>query len=230
MRGASRPSSASATRCCVRAASLLPLAVLLGALACQSRTGFAPGLSGMRTELRVIGSERLGPYLAAELARKDDALDAYVLPSESCLAVFEAGATVTYVDTGPQGVYRRGEASCQGLGVGHLLVWRDRDRHSAGTVLPRTQVAYRVIHRGERFTLLRGQFPGAARIGFTGQGDLVAVVPTGGECAAIVEQRAASMEYRDKGSRTFSLVGPNGLCEIHGFAQPPPQVAAPEAQ
>ncbi|HEM46258.1 MAG TPA: hypothetical protein ENO23_04345 [Alphaproteobacteria bacterium] len=213
---------------CAPAAALLLLALAVAAAGCQSRTGLAPGLSGMRTDMKVLGTRTLGPYLVARLDMNGKNLEAYTLPTERCTGVFAEGAAVVYVDTGPQGVYRRGDLECQALGVGNLLVWRDRRRHSSAEIAPRTQAAFRVIHRGDEFALLRGQFPGASRIGFTGDYDLVAVIPVTGECAAILDQRAASLEYRDKGPRVLSLVGPGGLCEVHGLAQPPPQQPPPD--
>lgn len=213
---------------CAPAAALLLLALAITAAGCQSRTGLAPGLFGMRTDMKVLGTSTLGPYLAARLDMNGKTLEAYTLPTETCTGVFAEGAEVVYVDTGPQGVYRRGDLECQALGVGNLLVWRDRSRHSSKEIAPRTQAAFHVIHRGDEFALLRGQFPGARRIGFTGDYDLVAVIPVSGECAAILDQRAASLEYRDKGPRVLSLVGPSGLCEVHGLAQPPPRHTPPD--
>lgn len=217
---------------CLRPAHVLPVALLalaVGAAGCQSKSGLAPGLSGMRTTMKVLGTEPLGPYLAVQLDMNGKAIDAYVMPSAACSAVFVVGEEVEYVDNGPQGVYERGDARCQGMGVGNLLVWRNRSRHSTAVPVPRSQAAYRVIYRGDTYALLRGQFPGASVIGFTGDYDIVAIVPVGGECAPLLEQRSASMEYRGKGSRVYSLTGRNGLCDIHGFAQPPPQLRAPDA-
>lgn len=203
---------------------------ILSSFGCQmeSKKGFGPGLSGVRTILKVRSTSSLGPYLAAHLELNDQPFDAYVLPSEPCRDVFKDGEDVTYVDNGPQGVYRRGDARCQGMGVGNLVIWRNRRRHRMRTPVPRTQVTYRKIYQGDQFALLRGQFPGVGHIGFSNTYDLVAVVPVGGECAPLLDQINARMEYRDKGSQVFSLVGRTGLCNIHGFAQPPPQIPPPE--
>ena len=205
-------------------------AAIVSAPGCQmqSKKGFAPGLSGVRTILKVKNTTSLGPYLAAHLELNDQPFDAYVIPSEPCRDVFQNGEDVTYVDNGPQGVYRRGDARCQGMGVGNLVIWRNRRRHRMRTPVPRTQVTYRKIYQGEKYALLRGQFPGVGHIGFSNTYDLVAVVPVGGECAPLLDQINARMEYRDKGPQVFSLVGRTGLCNIHGFAQPPPQIPAPE--
>lgn len=208
---------------CARVLPVAVVALLTLSSGCQSRSGLGPGLSGTRTAMQVMGSGPLGPYLAARLDMNGKPLDAYVMPSDECRAVFVTGTEITYIDNGPQGVYQRGEHRCQGMGVGNLLVWRNRSRHSSAAPAPRSQAAFHVIHRGDEYSLLRGQFPGASMIGFTGDYDLVAIVPSGGECAGILSQRTASLEYRDKGSRVYSLVGATGLCDVHGFAQPPPQ-------
>ena len=219
-----------ATSRSVRVAYVLPIAVLLAGLGCQSKSGLAPGLSGMRTNMTVMQVEPLGPYLDAKLDMNGKILDSYVIPGEACQAVFVPGDEVVYVDNGPQGVFHNGEARCQSMGIGNLLVWRNRSRNSSAVPVPRTQAAFHVIYKGDEYALLRGQFPGAHIIGFTGDYDLVAVIPVGGECTTILDQRTASLEYRDKGSRVFSLTGKTGLCEIHGFAYPPPQVPAPDTQ
>ena len=214
--------------------TLLLLSTLLMAMgltsgcAMESSKRFAPGLSGVRTILTVQSTSMLGPYLAAHLELNGQPFDAYVMPSDACRAVFKAGEQVTYVDNGPQGVYHRGDARCQGMGVGHLLIWRNRRRHYTAAPVPRTQVTYRMIYKGDQYALLRGQFPGVGYIGFSNTYDLVAVVPIGGECAPLLDQINARMEYRGKGNRVYSLVGRTGLCDVHGFAQPPPQTPIAE--
>jgi hypothetical protein len=200
-------------------------ALLLLAAGCQSQSGLAPGLSGMRTEMTVQRTWPLGPYRAARLDMNGKELDAYAMPTDACDAVFTEGGTVTYVDDGPLGVFRSGDLECQSFGVGNLVVWRDRSRHSTRGIVPRAQAAYRVMHRDDTWALLRGRFPGAGYLGFTGRSDLVAVIPVTGECAGLLDRRAATIEYRPEGERVLSLVGSSGLCDIRGLAKPPPQVA-----
>jgi len=211
----------------------LALTLLLASalLACQSSPNYplAPGLSGMRTAMTVVGTHPLGPYLDATLDMSGTMIHAYVLPGTACDDVFTKGETVNYVDNGPQGVYTRGDARCQSYGVGNLIVWRNRSQNASNAIQPTSQAAFRTIHRGSDYALLRGQFPGANRIGFTGDYDLVAVIPVTGECSRIPDQRAATMQYQDKGSPAFALMGPSGLCVIEGFAMPPPQVRTPDS-
>jgi hypothetical protein len=207
------------------------LLVVFALFGCQSSPNYplAPGLSGMRTEMTVVATTTLGPYQDATLDMAGKTIHAYVMPSPACADVFTKGESVDYVDNGPMGIYRRGDARCQGMGVGNLIVWRNRSEHSSGGPLPTTQAAFRVIHKGDEYALLRGQFPGARRIGFTGDNDIVAVIPVTGECSRIPDQRAATMQYQDNGSPAYALMGPSGLCVIEGFAQPPPQVATPDS-
>lgn len=210
---------------------LLAMLLATALLACQSSPNYplAPGLSGMRTAMTVEDTNRLGPYLDATLDMSGTMIHAYVLPGVACDDVFTKGETVQYVDNGPQGVYTRGDARCQSYGVGNLIVWRNRSQNASGAPQPTSQAAFRTIHRGPDYALLRGQFPGARRIGFLGDNDLVAVIPVTGECSKIPDQRAATMQYQDKGSPAFALMGPSGLCVIEGFAMPPPQVRTPDS-
>ena len=88
--------------------------------------------------------------------------------------------------------------------------------------MPRKQASYKVLARYDDVTLLRGSFPLAGYVGFTGGLDYVAVVPNSEECRDPIEKGVSSMEYRGKGKRALSLVGARGLCRIDGLAQPLP--------
>ena len=197
--------------------------------ASPGKVGFDSGLPGMRTSMTVTRVTRRGPYLEIGLTLGDDELEAYVADGDECRKVFSVSESVRYLENGPLGVYLRGEEGeerCQSLGVGNLRLWRDRNSRSAGdsaSVVPRAQARFRVIHRDDEVVLLRGRFPQAVRLGFTGPIDLVAVVPVTAECEGPIETGVASLEYRTKGSRVLSLVGQRGLCEIRGLAQPPSQ-------
>jgi hypothetical protein len=201
-------------------------AALLFGLACRGGK-LSPGLSKTLTEMKVIDVKTRGPYLEVLMDMSGTELYAYVLPGEVCDRVLEPLQTVTYVDSGPLGLYRRGEDECQAMGVGNLRVWRNRRGRTssgAGGPAPRSQANYREIYRDDQVALLRGNFPQAWRIGFSGGADLVAVVPTTLEqCKTPIESGVASIEFREKGRNVLSLVGPSGLCEIRGLIQPEPQ-------
>jgi hypothetical protein len=123
-------------------------------------------------------------------------------------------------------VLRAGEAECQVYGVGNLRLWRDRRASSARDstrTLPRSPASFRTLYRDDAVALLRGSFPQAARLGFRGFADLVAVVPIEPVCEKPISDGVASMEFRPSGQRALSLVGANGLCTIIGLVNPLPE-------
>jgi len=183
---------------------------------------FNAGLPGMRTEMNVDAVTERGPYLEATLSFESKTMWAYSAPSDDCRAVFEVGASVKYVDSGPVGRFHRDELRCQMLGVGNLELWRDRNMRATAGGIPRAQANFELLHADEEVTLLRGQFPLASAVGFGGSLDLVAVVENTKNCARPIEKGTASMEYRGKGKRALSLVGSSGLCRIRGLIQPLP--------
>jgi hypothetical protein len=228
-RGLLRPTSDSVSRL-ARIASVLGLvaAALVGADSTLAGD-LSPGLSKTRTEMKVRAVNDRGPYIEAELDMSGKDFFAYALIGDDCRSIFQPGKKVTYVDSGPMGQFERAGFNCQILGVGNLRVWRDRKQRSSTQLAPRSQASYRLVYRDDDVALLRGTFPQAARLGFSGSSDLIAVVPISDVCKAPIESGTASVEYRPKGKRALSLVGKNGLCDIRGLAQPPPQ-AKPREQ
>lgn len=189
---------------------------------------FDSGLPGMRTAMRVEAVSTRGPYLEAKLKMEERDLEAYVLPTDACRAVFQVSETVSHVASGSQGRYRRDDHVCEGLGVGNLEFWRDRNRRTAKAGVPRAQASFRVLYSDDEVALLRGNFPLAGYLGFTGVSDLVAVVPRGPACEGSIAKGVASMEYRGKGRRVLSLLGGGEPCPIRGLIQPPSQSAPAE--
>jgi len=187
-----------------------------------NKAGFDSGIPTMRTTMKVAALRELGPYLVADLSFKNSQMQAYVAPSEGCREVFTVGEDVAYVNNGPLGVYRRGDVKCQMLGVGNLELWRDRNSRTSARGVPRKQASFKVLASDESVTMLRGLFPLAGYVGFSGGLDYVAVVANSDECRGPIEKGVSSMEYRGKGQRALSLVGKSGLCKIEALAQPVP--------
>jgi hypothetical protein len=206
-------------------ATALVIAATLGACT-KARTGFDAALPGTQTPQTVTAVTMRGPYLEASLRMDQYTLEAWVLPSEACAAVFEVGADVRYAESGPLGTYRRGDLECQALGAGNLELWRDRSSRATPAGVPRAEASFQVLHADDEVALLRGSFPLAGQLGFTGSSDLVAVVPRVEECEAPIAKGVASLEYRGKGPRALSLVGERGLCVIRALVQPPPRAQA----
>ncbi len=185
-----------------------------------------------------LPSQRI-PSTVTSVAVRGDYLDTlvesdvfrlrFLLPDrEACRAVAEHGAQVTFVRLRLFGLLRRGEATCEPMGVASLAEWRDlRSRPRRFEPVPRAQAVFHVTWTDEDVVLARGRFPLASEIGFTGTDDLVAMLPNGPECVDRLQQGVASMEFRDAGRVAFALVGSEGLCPILGFAIPIPDEAGP---
>jgi hypothetical protein len=188
----------------------------------KEKSKFDSGLPGMRTNMSVDAVTDRGPYLEAALSFEKSALWAYTAPSENCRALFQVGTSAKYVDNGPLGQFRRDELECQVLGIGNLELWRDRNRRATAAGIPRAQANFKILHADDEVTLLRGQFPLASSVGFSGGLDLVAVVENTKNCEGPIASGTASMEYRGKGKRAISLVGKSGLCRVRGLIQPLP--------
>jgi len=86
--------------------------------------------------------------------------------------------------------------------------------------VPRAQATFRTLYEDEDVVLLRGRFPLASRIGWSRGDDSVVVVGNVERCRGPVEKGVASMEYRQAGRNTLTLVGVGGLCRIEGLIQP----------
>ncbi|MBW2229231.1 MAG: hypothetical protein JRG92_02580 [Deltaproteobacteria bacterium] len=206
------------------------LIAMIGLCAAQSiplgraaAADLSPGLSKTQTDMTVHEVNDRGPYIEARLDMSGKDFFAYALIGDDCRSIFQPGAKVTYIDSGPLGEFERAGFHCQVLGVGNLRIWRDRKVRSASQLAPRSQASYQLIHRDDDVALLRGTFPQAARLGFSGSSDLIAIVPVSEVCEGPIASGTASIEYRPKGKRVLSLVGKNGLCDLRGLAQPPPQ-------
>lgn len=195
--------------------------LVVGLMSCNKKqVGFDSGIPMMHTKLKVESVEERAGYLEANLLLNDRQLSTFTLPSEECRQVFVPGEKVSYVDSGPLGSFKREDFRCQSMGKGNLTVWRDRTRRSSREPLPRAQANYRVLESDDEATYLRGSFPLAGRAGFSNSADIVARIPSSGQCKKIIERSTASMEYRSKGNMAYVLVGKTGVCEIDGFALP----------
>jgi hypothetical protein len=63
----------------------------------------------------------------------------------------------------------------------------------------------------------------AGQIGITGGSDLIAVLPNAPECEGLDVPSSVSMEFRQAGSRPFTILNGNARCPVIGFVQPPGQ-------
>jgi len=202
---------------------ILALPALL-LFACNvQKNAWQAGIPGWQTSLQVRSVTARDGYLDVSLEGHGMKLRSFTPDSEACRWVLQHDQQVSFVESGPDGGFRRGDESCRAAGIGTLAAWRAR-RPSAtrGSPVPRAQASFRKIYADDDVVLLRGRFPLANRIGFTSFDDAIALVPNLAICQAPVERGVASMEYRDRGKQVLSLVSTDGLCPIEGLMRPNP--------
>ena len=205
-------------------AAIALLAFALGIAGCSWRKAtWQLGMGGFGMELFVVHLDERGPYLDVGLEGHGLSLRTFTPASEVCRAVLRPEAAVGYVERGIGGRFEREGQSCDAVGFGDPLirgVRRPRSGSLGSSPVPRAQASFRVIHEDDDVVLLRGRFPLAPKVGWTGGEDSVVVVDNVARCRGPVERGVASMEYRPSGRNTLSLVGDRGLCRIEGLILP----------
>ncbi len=115
-----------------------------------------------------------------------------------------------------------GETRCDAVGVLSLRAWRDRQPRRSREPLPRAPARFRVEYSDADLIQLRGRFPLASQLGFTGSGQLIAVIPNEERCQAFQQAGTASMEFRASGAVPLTLLDGRRACPIVGLVQPAP--------
>lgn len=202
----------------------MALAVACGVNGCSwQKTTWELGMGGFGMELLVAYVDERGPYLDVGLVGHGLDLRSFVPANDVCRAVLNTEAPVTYVERGLAGGFEREGLSCDAVGYGDPLIRGARQPRSDKTVgspVPRARATFRTLYEDADVVLLRGRFPLASKIGWSGGGDSVVVVNNTARCRGPIEEGAASMEYRPAGRDTLALVGVGGLCRIEGLIQP----------
>lgn len=182
------------------------------------RTVWQAGIPGVGTDFEVSEVHARGRVLDARLTGPTE-LETFVRANDACRAVFRPGQSIAYHEQPPGGRFSADDVECPAVGIGSLRTWRDRASHgiSEGGPVPRAQASFEVVYRDEDVVFLRGRFPLAVRIGWTGADDTVAVVAADAACAKAVDDGVASMEFRAQGPRALSLISGDGLCPITGL-------------
>jgi hypothetical protein len=200
------------------------LAFAFGVNGCSWRKAtWELGIPGFKVDLSVAYVKERGPYLDAGLVGHGLDMRTFVPASDVCREVLNTQAPVTYVEQGVAGRFDRQGLSCEAVGFGDPRIRRARQPRSGASVgspVPRAQATFHTIYEDDDVVLLRGRFPLASRIGWSGSQDSVAVVANSASCRGPVEKGVASMEYRQAGNDTLALVGSGELCRIEGLIQP----------
>ena len=203
---------------------LLPgLAAGFALCASPQKAGFQLGLPGTRIEASVARVTPRGPYLEALLRAPGLELVSYAPADATCREVLRPEATLTYRFGGTGGSTERAGQRCDAAGIGSLEEWRRRrPQPRTRSPVPSAPASYRQIYADEQVVLLRGRFPLATLLGWTGSSDTVAVVPNLPICQAPVRAGNATLQYFPAGHEVLALGSEQGRCPVIGLLAPPP--------
>jgi hypothetical protein len=179
---------------------------------------------GFDTSLVVMRVVPRGDLLEATLRGDAAMLRIFVPPSEPCRRVLAPETAVRFESEGTGRVTREGER-CDAVGIGPVEELRRRRGDPTSlttTAIPRAQASYRVVYEDAEVVFLRGRFPLAHLVGWSGGDDSIAVVAPAGECREVAAGGVASLELRPRGEPTLALVGARGLCPIEALIRPLP--------
>ena len=204
-----------------RTSSLAGLLVL-ALVGCRGPVGkqLAPRLPGARTAVEVTNVTARGAYLDAVLLAETFRLRFFFPANEVCERVLRAEDIAEYRSRGPLGQLQSGELICEPVGIASLAAWRDRRPRRSGSPVPRATARFEVIWADEEITLVRGRFPLAGQIGWTGGDDSIAVIPRTEACRDPIARGVASLEFYRRGPKVYELVSDAGLCPVIGFVLP----------
>jgi hypothetical protein len=180
------------------------------------------------TDLIVRSIDVRGPYLAAEVAGRQEQLVFLAPATGVCAQVLEPEAGLRYAKHGVFGRFTRDGQVCDPTGVASLEAWRDRQpRPRTQSIVPRATARFAAFAEEPRWILVRGRFPLASKIGIPAGYDLVAMLPNDDVCRSIAARGEASLEFRLAGRDPYRLLAGDRACVVAGFAMPPATPATP---
>ncbi len=201
--------------CCLAATAWL------ASLSCNTeRALYQMGIPGVGTAFGVTRAEERGGFIDATLAGAAGVLRLFAPPSEVCRRVLAPEASVEFAMEGAGRLTREGE-SCDAAGIGPLEELRRRRGNPAGLIVPRAQASYRVVYGDAAGIFLRGRFPLASLLGWSGGDDSIAVVSASPVCREVAARGVASLEYRARGKVALLLVATPEPCVIEALIRPP---------
>lgn len=178
------------------------------------------GIPGVETDFSVTRAEERGGFIDATLAGPAGVLRIFAPPGEACRRVLAPEASVEFTMQGAGRLTREAE-SCDAAGIGPLEELRRRRGDPTGLIVPRAQASYRVVYEDAAGAFLRGRFPLASLLGWSGGDDSIAVVSGSPVCREAAARGVASLEYRSRGKVALVLVATPEPCVIEALIRPP---------
>jgi hypothetical protein len=177
-------------------------------------------IPGMSTAWTVEAVAQRGDYLDATLVRGDERRRYFTAVDEACAGMLRPEASLERVSLGPLGQLQSGGQTCEPVGIGSLLAWRESRPRPQVRPLPARQASFRLVWEDAELAMLRGRFPLLGLIGFPGLGDSLVVIPQSEVCRPLREASEASIEYRVAGPDPFVLIAEGQRCGVLGLIQP----------
>lgn len=193
-----------------------------GSLACNTqKAGFQLGVAGAGSDMSVSRVKMRGGFLDTTLAGSGWSLRTFLPANEVCTRVTRGEASVRYLSSGPYGTVERDGERCEASGMGSLREWRNKQpRGGDGSMIPSGRAEYRIVYQDEEVVFLRGRFPQTGRLGFTGMGDTIAVVPNSALCQRPIKAGSSTIEFFPGGRNVLTLSSSEGRCPIEGLIRP----------
>jgi hypothetical protein len=207
-----------------RTALYVAMAAGLVAACSKDQLVVASGLPLGSASTRLSLNAERGDWLDVDVETGGRSYRFFLPDSEACRLLFKSEAAVRYANSGSFGRLATDETACDPSGILSLAAWRDRGpRNPRADVIPRSRSEFReVVYDDADMSLVRGRFLLAREIGFVGGGDSIAVIPKLPECAGLLSQREASMEFRVAGKTPYVLINGTERCPVLGFVKAPP--------
>jgi hypothetical protein len=161
-----------------------------------------------------------GPLLDVQISQGGKSRRYFARKTEPCLGVLKPESPIEYVALGPLGQLQSGEVVCVPVGIGSLAAWRDNKPRPMVGPLPARQADYRLEYQDQDLAILRGRFPLLGLIAWPGLGDTLVVIPQTPACKPLMQDDAATIEYRVAGPDPYVLYSGDQRCPIQGLIQP----------
>ncbi len=200
-------------------AALFVTALLCGGCTLDSVVAQA-GLPGTSISASVSDVAQRGAYLDARIVAGGFDFRLFFPASETCRFLLEDPVGLRFKWLGVIGRISNDVATCDAVGILSLRAWRDRRPRGAREPLPRAPARYEVVYRDADLAQLRGRFPLARALGFSGSMDLIVVVPNDEVCNNVMRSGTASMEFRASGPKPLVLLDGKRFCLVLGLAYP----------
>ena len=178
------------------------------------------GVPGTSISASVSDVAQRGAFLDARVVAGGFDFRLFFPNNDACRGLLEDPVGLDFTWLGLFGRISNDVATCEAVGILSLRALRDRRPRGRQEPLPRAPAHYQLVYRDADLAQLRGRFPLARVLGFSGSMDLIAVVPNEEVCTKVMASETSSMEFRASGPRPLVLLDAGRLCPVLGLVHP----------